>query len=298
MISLAWWLSIAALATSTQGSIVAGGVTRTYVLYVPSKAPPRPALILAFHGHGGDGAGQERLSGLDRLADRDGFIVVYPDGLTAPHTRWPGWNDGRRQNGGADDLAFARALVADLTKRYRVDRKRIYATGFSNGGTFTEYLGCKMTGVFAAIAPVSGSIPVADRASCAPSRAIPVLEIAGTADPIMPYDGGEIRLLGVDRGEVTSAPGTAAFWAGNDYCNLTPHVQTLPSSVPADGTSVRLETYGACSAGTTVELYTIVSGGHTWPGGRQYLPKAFVGIASNQLDASRTIVDFFLAHSK
>lgn len=178
-----------------------------------------------------------------RRCDRDGFIVVYPNGIH--HS----WNDGRPENAGAGDVAFVRTLIADFSRCYQIDRRRIYATGFSNGGTFTEYLGCVMAGTFAAIAPVSGSMPTADAGSCHPARPLPVLTMAGTADPIMPYGGGEIRILGTD-----------------DRCAPQPHRTVLPPIAAADGTNVTRSSYSGCAPGTVVELDTIENGGHAWPG--------------------------------
>lgn len=272
------------------GSINVSGVQRTYVAHVPARLSPRAALILSFHGHGGSGAQQSRLTNFDALSDKDGFIVVYPNGIRRQ------WSDGRPQDAGTDDIAFTKALIASFSKRYPIDPKRIYVTGFSNGGTFAEYAGCKLADRIAAIAPVSGSLPVYDVPSCHPSRPLSVLTIAGTSDPIMPYNGGKIHLLHTDRGTVISAQKTAAFWAANARCAPTPQTTALPPAAPADGTSVQRTAYSQCAPGTNVEFYTIQGGGHAWPGGPQYLPKIFIGTASNQLDASARIVGFFLAH--
>jgi polyhydroxybutyrate depolymerase len=279
-------------AGDTSQTITVGGVQRTYVLHVPAQLKPSPPLILAFHGHFGTGAGQARLSGFDALADRYGFVVAYPDGINR------GWNDGRSgTRDTADDLGFARALVAELSKRYGVDPKRVYATGMSNGATFSQYLACDQSTTFAAIAPVSGSMPAADEPTCRPQRAISVLEIGGTADPIMPYDGGAIKLgPSPSRGLVLSVDATVAFWANNAGCAPAAVSTDLPAIAPPDGTSVTRSLYHGCRDGAGVVKYAIVGAGHTWPDGPQYLPKALIGVASNQLEASQTIVQFFLAH--
>jgi polyhydroxybutyrate depolymerase len=274
-------------------SIDAGGAHRTYVLHVPAGLTGRVPLILAFHGHGGNGAGMARLTGLDALADRYQFIVAYPDGIDR------GWNDGRRVNAnGANDLAFAAALQDDLEKRYPIDPNRVYVTGFSNGATFANYLSCSQADRIAAFAPVSGTLPAVDQAGCHPQRAIPELQIGGTADPIMPFSGGQIVLLGRDRGEVLSADRNAALWAANAGCNPKPVTAPLPPVSPADGTSVTRTVFTGCRPGTNVVQYSVIGGGHTWPDGRPYLTRAIIGITSNQLDASDTIVRFFLAHQR
>ncbi|HTX60449.1 MAG TPA: PHB depolymerase family esterase [Verrucomicrobiae bacterium] len=275
---------------TSRESIVVGGVTRTYVLHLPAGLKPGAPLIVAFHGHFGTGQSQERLTGLDALSDRYGFVVAYPDGVDR------GWNDGRGGRDTADDLGFARTLIGALVTRFHLDPKRVYATGMSNGATFTHYLACNESNLVAAIAPVSGSMPTVDEPDCRPKRAVSVLEIAGTADPIMPYGGGEIQLLGHSRGQVLSVEATAAFWARNAGCSPAPVTTALAPIAPPDGTSVKRSLYGGCKNGSSVVTYAIVGAGHTWPGGPQYLPERLIGISSDQLKASNTIVEFFLAH--
>jgi polyhydroxybutyrate depolymerase len=277
----------------TSESIAVNGVHRTYVLHVPDGITGRVPLILSFHGHGGDGAQQSRLTGFDALSDRYRFIIAYPDGIDRS------WNDGRPVNAnGPDDLAFAAALADELEQRYSIDPARVYATGFSNGAVFSNYLACNQANRFAAVAPVSGPMPVVDAPNCHPQRAVPVLEIGGTTDPVVPFDGGPIMLAGTNRGEVLSFAQTGAFWAKNAGCAASPAVTPLPAIAPPDGTSVTRTSFSGCHAGAGVVEYAVVGGGHAWPGGPQYLPKFLVGTASRQLDASETIVQFFLAHPK
>ena len=282
-----------AAATNTTESITVNGMKRTYVLHVPNGLTGRVPLILSFHGHGGDGAGQERLTRMNPLSDRYGFIIAYPDGIDR------GWNDGRQANAnGVDDVAFANALIDEVENRYSVDPKRVYATGFSNGGVFSNYLGCNLANRIAAVAPVSGSLPVADVPRCHPERALPVLEIGGTADPIMPFDGGTIVVFGRNRGQVISFAQDGAFWAKNASCSATPTTTPLPAIAPPDGTTVTRTSYTGCHAGADVVEYSVNGGGHTWPDGVPYLPKFVIGKVSHQLNASETIVQFFLAHPK
>ena len=288
---LAFAALAAAHAIARAETIGVGGVTRSYVAHVPQKLPAHPALVLAFHGHGGNGAGMERLSGLDAPADRNGFIVVYPDGMNH------GWNDGRSIGSHADDTGFVTALIAAFAKQYAIDPHRVYAAGFSNGATFTQVLGCRFADRFAAIAPVEGTMPAIDRAGCRPQRALSVLEIGGTADPIMPFAGGQITLpIFGQRGEVLSVADTVAFWASNAGCARAPAVFQLPAVEPADGTSVTRKTFPGCRGATGVVEYDITGGGHTWPGGRPYFSERIIGKTSNQLDAAATIAAFFLAH--
>jgi polyhydroxybutyrate depolymerase len=276
-------------AADTPGSVDVGGVKRTYVAHVPSNLGKNVPLVLVFHGHFMTGEQQSHLTHLDVQSDKLGFIAVYPDGIRR------GWSDGRPGDR-VDDIGFTKALIANFSHRYSIDPKRIYATGFSNGATFSQYLGCNLANQIAAIAPVSGPIPTLVAPNCHPSRAISVLEIGGTTDPIVPFTGGEITIATMKRGMVLGTEQTVAFWAKNAHCRASAKVHALSNIAPSDGTSIARSTYASCSNGTDVVLYTVTGGGHTWPGGAQYLPKAMVGTASKQLDASQTIVEFLLAH--
>ena len=264
------------------------GVQRTYLVGVPAKRSPMP-LVLVFHGGGGRGRGMVRLTGFDDLADRYGFVVVYPDGLRRQ------WNDGRLPfNNGADDVAFVSALIDRIAQDYPIDRKRVYATGMSNGAMFSQRLGCELADRIAAIAPVSGNMPSALAPTCRPARPVSVIEINGTDDPLVPFAGGNV--ISPRMGTVLSSPDTVAFWAKVDGCRHDPTSTALPAIAPPDGTSIVREVFGGCRAGTAVTFYRVNGGGHTWPQGLQYLPRSIIGPASRQLDASDTIVRFFLAH--
>jgi polyhydroxybutyrate depolymerase len=275
---------------ATAGSLDFGGAHRTYLIHVPPKVAASVPLVLSFHGHFGTGAGLEKLTHFDALSDEFGFIAVYPDGIAGS------WNDGRPQDIGADDVGFVRALIADLSRRYSIDRKRMYATGFSNGASFAHYLGCNLGDEIAAIAPVSGYLPRAVVDTCHPARPISILQIGGTSDPVEPFGGGEVKIGVIDRGSVLSAQETVDYWKANAKCSAAPAIVAVPPAPPLDGTSIVTTTYGGCTDGTSVQLDMVFGGGHTWPGGPQYLPATLIGPASTQLDASRAIVTFFLAH--
>ncbi|HEV2440831.1 MAG TPA: PHB depolymerase family esterase [bacterium] len=289
-----WGLPAAGAGDPTE-TLGAGGVARTYVLHVPpgGDPPAARALVLAFHGGGGRGRGMVALTGLDALADRDGFIAVYPDGINRQ------WNDGRRTvRWAVDDVGFVAALIAALSHRFHIDRGRVYATGISNGGLFAERLACDLAPDIAAIAPVAGNMPADIAPACAPARPVSLIQISGTQDPLVPYGGGQIaRPFGLGEGGVVwSVADTVAFWARRDGCDGAP-VRTTPAPIaPPDGTRVVRTAYERCARGTSVALYTIEGGGHTWPGGPQYLPVGLIGPASRQLNASEVIVEFFRLH--
>jgi polyhydroxybutyrate depolymerase len=298
MVCTAFALMLAVTAPSradTLGHVASGGVERNFLIHVPAKLPPHPALVLVFHGGGGTPAGMARLTGFDAQADQHGFIVVYPQGLERH------WNDGRSTiKNKVDDVGFVTALVAQLTARYAIDPARIYATGMSNGAIFTNFLGCRMAGTFAAIAPVAGSLAVGMTPGCEPAGPLSVLMIAGTADPIMPFDGGAVRNFHGhgEGGYVLGAGHSAAFWQFIDGCAGT-SAPLYPAPLVANDLT-RLEIYKAtgCRAGYDVQEINVLLAGHIWPGGPQYLPRFIIGPDSHQMNASAAITDFFLAHPR
>ena len=280
--------TIAATYGDHTSSLISGGLTRTYHIHVPaSYSPQHPAaLLLALHGRLGDGAGMEKMTHLDQVADQNGFIAVYPDGYQRS------WADGRgvsnADKAGIDDVAFLSALITALSQTYTINQRRIYVTGISNGGFMTERLGCDLADKIAAIAVDAATFPVNLAARCAPAHPLPTLLFNGTRDPLVPYNGG---VVAGERGEIFSAPDTATRWAALAHCAATPASATIPTTVN-DGTSVGFVTYSGCAGGAEVRFYTITGGGHTWPGGTQYLPASVVGVATRNLDASQTLWQF------
>jgi len=268
-------------------TVNASGVTRQYILHVPANVGGAPApLVIVLHGGGGNGSSMERYSRFDPVADREKFLVAYPDGLDR------GWNDGRGEIGhSADDVAFIGALIDDVSRIAKVDAKRVYVTGISNGGMMSNRLACELSDRIAAAALVASSGGAVAMKTCRPARAVGYLIIAGTADPIVPYSGGTVRILGGrSRGEVVGAEATIRFWAKANHCSGEPTARALPQH-SNDGTSVRVEEFSNCQMPT--ELYRVEGGGHTWPSSRPYLPKSIIGLTSTQIDATEVIWAFF-----
>jgi polyhydroxybutyrate depolymerase len=265
------------------------GLMRTCYVHLPpgydgSRAVP---LVLALHGMGGDGAGMARLTHFNTVADQGGFIVVYPDGLKRR------WSFGKFPLlGGIDDVGFIGALVMVLSGDLRIDPARIYALGMSNGGGLIDLLACQRADLFAAVVVVAATISSFLTHLCRPARAVSVLMIHGTDDPLVPFAGGGRR-----RQLLLSAPATAQHWARMAGCAPTPTVTYLPDRAN-DGTRVRREVYSGGPDGAEVVLYVIEGGGHTWPGGIPYLPERIIGRTSRQMDASQVIWEFFQRHPK
>jgi polyhydroxybutyrate depolymerase len=279
-------------------SILSGGLERTYNVHISSSynnSTPTP-LLIALHGGGGTGDGMNKLTHFNNIADRENFIVVYPDGFEKH------WNDNRgvqryrAQNQNVDDVGFISALIDHLSDKYNIDAKMVYVTGMSNGAMMSHRLGCELSQKIAAIAPVAGNLPVNMASICTPSRPLSVLIINGTEDPLVPWAGGDVHLGPLELGQVLSVEDTVQFWVSNDKCNSSPVATQLPDVDPTDGTTVRRETYGECEDGAEVVLYTVEGGGHAWPGGLPYSPESVIGRTSRDFDASEVIWQFFKEH--
>jgi polyhydroxybutyrate depolymerase len=263
-------------------SLVIAGESRRYYLHLPPGwRRDRPAaLVLVFHAGGGRAPDIAPHTGFSRVADREGFVVVYPQGLRGR------WNDGRGfPTATHDDVGFVRALLDTLGRELAIDPKRVYATGISNGAMFVYRLACDLPGSFAAVAPVAGGFPAELAPGCAHAAPVSVVAFQGTTDPLMPYLGG-----GAGQRRVLSAERSVGFWATLDGCTGTPVTTDEPDRL-ADGTQVRHTVYLGCPEGRAVELYTIEGGGHTWPGGPQAARR--VGRVSREIDATEVMWGFF-----
>lgn len=269
-----------------------GGLTRTYIVHLPVAYTPGRAypLVLAFHGRGTTASWMARRTHLNSVADEHHFLVVYPDGYKKQ------WGDGRghtpSERDGVDDVAFIATLIETLRTQLNIDTRRIYATGISNGGFFSFRLGCLLAEKIAAIAPVAATLPSNLTGAPPADRPVPLLLIHGTKDRRVPANGGVLRV----GGHTLSTTESVAFWARRNGCSDgTPITENLEARAN-DGTWVQRTLYPDCQPQASVELYTIVNGGHTWPGGFPYLPTMITGKTSRNLDASAAIWDFFEAH--
>jgi polyhydroxybutyrate depolymerase len=279
----------AASSRDLSATLRSGGMDRTYTLHVPPGDPV--GLVLSLHGGGGTGTGQQGLTDFDTVADAEHLLVAYPDGFDKS------WADGRGASPAdrhhVDDVGFLVALVGKLQSDYHIASGHVFATGMSNGGFMTNKLACERADVFAAIAPVAGTLGTG--VACHPSRPVSVLAAHGTADPLVPFNGGDVR----GRGGVSHSVAASSMvntWRSADGCQGDPSTQALPDV--GDGTVVHRYDSTGCAASTEVVFYQIDNGGHTWPGGKQYLPQAIIGRTSRALDASEVIAQFFLAHAR
>lgn len=274
----------------TKYHIKVGSSDRVYYLHLPPNAASGQALplVLAFHEGGGQASGMAETTHLNSVSDQHGFAVAYPEGIDRH------WND-TLVNTSADDVGFVSALIDQLIKDKHVDGSRVYATGISNGGFFSIRLACELTGKIAAVAVVSATLPEAFIHSCRPSRPISMLFMDGTQDKFVPINGGYVA---GDRVRVLSLDATAQFWVAQDHISAKGQQQQVPNTDRRDHTQAEFTTYRDSKTNVEVVVYKIVGGGHTWPGGSQYLPRWLIGRVDRDFDASQIIWQFFQSHPR
>ena len=288
-------------------SILVKGLQRSYLMHLPAsynKSHPWP-LVIVLHGGGSEAKTMDPLTDFNALADKQGFVIVYPEAykhlITGPGMSQH-WNDGRGDPGikaqaeNIDDVAFISALIDHLVQDLNIDEKMVFATGISNGAFMSNRLGCELSEKIAAIAPVAGNIPQKTASTWSPSRATSVLIINGTEDPVVPFNGGDVSFLSLKTGKVISVADTVKFWVSKDGCPAAPETEQLPHLNPNDSTSTIVERYTDCRDGTEVVLYKVNGGGHTWPGGQQYMSEKLIGQTSRDFNATETIWQFFKLH--
>jgi polyhydroxybutyrate depolymerase len=251
-----------------------GGLDRTYRVYKPAGLAAAAApLVVMMHGVYGSGEQAENSYGWDPLADSAKFVVAYPDGVGRA------WNGhgccGRPARENIDDVGFITAMVGQISAALAIDKSRVYATGMSNGGIMSYALACN-SGIFAAIGPDSAT----QLDACAAPHPTSVIHIHGTADRLVPYDGGK----GTSFVNGPSIADVNAFWRNVDHCGAPDIATNGPVTTST----------AACADNRSVVLITIDGGRHQWPGGTTALERA--DPTSDALNATQTIWQFFAAH--
>lgn len=239
---------------------------RAYRLHVPASASDGSLmpLVVNFHGYARTAADQELYSQLVPLADREGFVLVTPEGSGQPQ----GWDIvGIYDENGVDDVAFTAALVSQIESELCVDTNRIYATGISNGAEMAAQVACDLPTIFAAVAPVAGVV----YQDC--STSVPLIAFNGTADENVPIAWAFPALAG---------------WAATNGCSYTIEVQAVSDHVEH-------RTYTGCGL-DSVEFYVIGGGGHTWPGAADNA--GGVGPTTHEISAGELMWQFFQAHPR
>lgn len=270
-------LAVNLYAQTITGSFMHDGIIRDYRVYIPAIYSPGTPVPLVFnlHGYTSNNVQQEFYGDFRPIADTANFIIVHPNGtMDGNGDRF--WNTF----GGStvDDLGFLTALLDTISAHYTIDADRVYSTGMSNGGFMSHDLACFRSDRFAAIASVAGTMILPRMSTCAASHPTPVMQIHGTSDGTVPYDGNAAFVPVVD---------LMAHWAAYNNCAPTPVMTPVPDVVSTDGCTAEHYVYGGGDAGSVVELFKIIGGEHTWPGA---IP---IGVTNQDIDASVEIWRFF-----
>lgn len=274
-----------------------GNIERHYIVHVPVGYDPRNSVpvVIMFHGGGGTGTAAMKETRWAEKSDQSGFLVVFPE-ASRPDMSQPAnfrtnpqtWNDGSgRFHSGVDDVKFVSGVIDDLGTRFNIDKKRIYATGFSNGASMAFHLGVHLPDRIAAIAPVSGALWTNDPK---PKRPIALFYLTGKQDSLNPMDGGMPRLAigGRGLGGRVKPPVKEHIKKWVKALNCSKEPKTI---YDRDGVTGLM--YTPCDEGTEVVYYSVDEMGHTWPGGMSILPEAWVGKLTNKIKANDLIWDFF-----
>jgi len=264
--------------TTISGSINHDGGVRTYQLYVPSsyqQGTPVP-LVFNLHGYGSNNSQQMLYGDFRSIADTANFLIVAPQGLNDVNNT-AHWN--AEWGTGVDDVGFLSALIDSLALDYSIDFDRVYSTGMSNGGFMSFTLAGELSNRIAAVASVTGTMSVLQIPNNTVNRPMPIMQIHGTADPTVNYNGDQYFL---------SVDSVLNYWASHNNCNTVPVITSVPDVNTSDGCTAEKYLYDGGDSGAEVVHYKITGGAHTWPG------SAFViGTTNQDFDASVEIWKFF-----
>jgi len=283
-------------------TLMVDGRQREYIIHFPPNYQITAKLPVLFGLHGGGGSYENtaKFYNLNALADKNGFIVIYPNAIDKSWTI-PGFSTrSKGTDSTVDDVHFISVLLDTVIQNYKGDSTNVFTTGISRGGEFSLYLAYKLSGRITAIAPVCASVPVPVLKHYSFRHPTPVLLINGTNDPLIPYDGGYGKYLR------TNEPNEGFDMAPTEdlirkiviledsitVISKTPVTTSVPDNDPDDGCNAIKYEYH--SGGVTVILIKVINGGHTWPGGKQYLPKFIIGRVCRDFNAEDEIFNFFL----
>ncbi len=268
-------------------TVMMGEQKRTYLVHIPKDYDPKKPtpVVLALHGAAMNGPMMVSLSGLNKKSEEAGFIVVYPSGISFV------WNaggfTGKMAEGKPDDVAFIGKVLDDVGTVVKVDEKRVYACGMSNGGMMCYRLAAELSDRIAAIAPVAGTIAIEESK---PKRAVPVIHFHGTKDTFVPFEMAKgktpafMKFKGVEDSVQT--------WVKLNGCDEKSKMETI--SKEGDEMKVTRKTFGGGKDGAEVVLVVIDEGGHAWPG--MTPPASFMGKSAKNVSANDLMWEFFQKH--
>ena len=239
-------------------SITHDGIQRNYILYIPElyDGSSDVPLVINFHGFGSNANQQMFYGDFRDIADTEGFLLVHPEGTTFIGNQF--WNVGfPGLSSTIDDVGFTEALIDELAASYAIDLDRVYATGMSNGGFMSFLLACQLSEKIAAVASVTGSMTQDTFNDCNAQLPTPVLQIHGTEDDVVLYNGNTLSIPIAD---------VISYWVDYNNCEITPTTTTFPDLDTSDGSTVEHSVYQDGDNGITTEHMKVIGGGHTWPG--------------------------------
>ena len=245
-------------------------------MYVPNSynSSILTPLVFCFHGYGSNSNVNFNYTNFKGIADTAGFIVVHPQGtLFIGTTHWNvgGWTLGST----ADDVGFTSALIDSISSNYSINPNRIYSTRMSNGGYMSFLLACQLSNRIAAVASVTGSMTPQTYNNCNPQHPTPILQIHGTADATVPYNGNSFWTKSIDE--------VLQYWSSYNNCNPTATTISMPNLNQFDGSTVEHSTFYGGDNGTTTEHFKVIGGGHDWPG----------AFGNMDINASKEVWKFF-----
>lgn len=268
-------------------------VPRTHHLFLPSDYDGTEALplVIGLHGRSDTGAGFALLTGMDAVAEAEGFALVYPDGLL---NQWNYLGDfvNRDLFHTPDDVAYLERLIDDLAQDVQIDRQRVYLMGFSNGGFMTYRVGCEVRHPFAGFSVLGALMYPEFEVTCPYARPTPIIIFHGTQDQSILWDGvthpspdGTSDVFAT-----RSVLNSVGFWTARNQCDIEAAVKTEYEPQPEQTQVIRFDFTG-CVKEANVRFFAIVGGGHTWPGGTQ-MPVERFGRTAPDINAGQEIWDF------
>ena len=263
------------------------GLERSFLIYVPKNIKENAPLVVAIHGYTSSAKTLMGYSGINQVADKEGFLVAYPQGTKDSRDN-NFFNVGYEfhSDSKVNDVNFIREIVLNLTKDYKLNSKRVFATGMSNGGDMSYLLACTSSDLFTAVAPVAGVMMKDTLENCNPEKKIPIFEIHGTKDSISKFEGD---MNNEDKwGAYYDLPSTIEFWVNKHALNEKETIQ-LENKNTEDGTTITFERYWSDESQREVWFYIVNDGNHTWPG----MTGLFSRTANQDINSAEEIWKFF-----
>ena len=269
---------------------------RIYSLHIPETfdGTQSAPLVIFLHGGGGNAQSAQNFTGFNDVSEQEGFLMLYPQAGFETATKSFVWADGRGlapDKLGIDDVVFVNALVDYLVSEYNINQNRIYLCGFSNGSFLTQKIAFESNSRFAAIGTLGGTMHQSFFDTGKPNRAIPMVYVFGTDDPLVPYNGGYVS-NNPDFELVVGVETAVEYWRDNNNTQTTLSVRNMANINTNDNSTVTVFEYkdGDCN-GSKVKFYKINGGGHTWPG--VVVPNPLLGVTNLDINASQELWDFF-----